>query len=40
MKKDYIKPELELVLLPFEDVLATSGDSTGDDIWPDGGLEL
>ena len=41
MKKDYIKPELELVLLPYEDVLTTSGgDGTGEDIWPGGGLDL
>lgn len=42
MKKNYTKPEFKEILLPCEDVLTTSGngDGIGNDIWPDGGLDL
>ncbi len=31
MKKEYIKPELEIILFSLEDIMLPSDSSTGDD---------
>lgn len=33
MKKDYVDAFVEVVLMPTDDVIITSGDDAGDDTW-------